>query len=187
VQKEIEAGARRRPGGLVLQAEVEIRAAEGNALLASLGDDLRFVLICSKTTLIKVPSEADEAILVSPSAHKCERCWHYRDDVGHDADHPELCGRCTSTCTAPAKHARSPEPFPPGPALETTPRQLDGLAAIVVLVDQWTKHLVRGALRNGEVIRVTDWFDLVLAFNLARRSASGRPGWQRWFFVRWPR
>ena len=26
-----------------------------------------------------------------------------------------------------------------------------GLAAIVVLVDQWTKHLVRGALRNGEV------------------------------------
>jgi len=27
---------------------------------------------------------------------KCERCWHYRDDVGHDADHPTLCGRCTS-------------------------------------------------------------------------------------------
>ena len=40
-----------------------------------------------------------------------------------------------------------------------------GLSAIVVLVDQWTKHLVRGALRNGEVIRVTDYFDLVLAFN----------------------
>ena len=40
-----------------------------------------------------------------------------------------------------------------------------GLSAIVVLVDQWTKHLVRGALRNGEVIRVTDFFDLVLAFN----------------------
>jgi len=27
---------------------------------------------------------------------KCERCWHYRDDVGHDAAHPTLCGRCTS-------------------------------------------------------------------------------------------
>ena len=27
---------------------------------------------------------------------KCERCWHYRDDVGHDATHPTLCGRCTS-------------------------------------------------------------------------------------------
>jgi len=75
-----------------------IRAAGGRYdLLASLDDDLRFVLICSKTTLVKVGSEADETILVTPSAHKkCERCWHYRDDVGHDAAHPELCGRCTS-------------------------------------------------------------------------------------------
>jgi len=98
VQKEIEAV---RTSGLVgssLQAEVEIRLT-GNAfdLLASLGDDLRFVLICSRTTLHKVGNDADEAILVSPSAHKkCERCWHYREDVGHDAAHPELCGRCTS-------------------------------------------------------------------------------------------
>jgi hypothetical protein len=27
---------------------------------------------------------------------KCERCWHYRDDVGLDIAHPTLCGRCTS-------------------------------------------------------------------------------------------
>ena len=98
VQKEIEAV---RTSGLVgssLQAEVEIRLA-GNAfdLLASLDDDLRFVLICSRTTLLKVGNDADEAILVTPSPHKkCERCWHYRDDVGHDAAYPELCGRCTS-------------------------------------------------------------------------------------------
>ena len=51
-----------------------------------------------------------------------------------------------------------------------------GLAAIVVLVDQWTKHLVRGALRNGEVIRVTDWFDLVLARVPQRLPESGLPG-----------
>ena len=98
VQKEIEAV---RTSGLVgssLQAEVEIRLA-GNAfdLLASLDDDLRFVLICSRTTLLKVSNDADDAILVTPSPHKkCERCWHYRDDVGHDAAYPELCGRCTS-------------------------------------------------------------------------------------------
>lgn len=60
-----------------------------------------------------------------------------------------------------------------------------GLAAIVVLIDQWTKHLVRGALRNGEVIRVTDWFDLVLAFNpgAAFSLLADQSGWQRWFFV----
>jgi isoleucyl-tRNA synthetase len=32
---------------------------------------------------------------VSDSA-KCERCWHYRGEVGHDAAHPTLCGRCTA-------------------------------------------------------------------------------------------
>jgi isoleucyl-tRNA synthetase len=37
-------------------------------------------------------------------APKCERCWHYRRDVGHDhAEHPGLCGRCTAICSAAAK------------------------------------------------------------------------------------
>ena len=37
------------------------------------------------------------AIEATPStAQKCERCWHWRDDVGADAAHPTICGRCTS-------------------------------------------------------------------------------------------
>jgi len=44
-----------------------------------------------------VAAEADEAVEVAPSTfEKCERCWHYRRDVGHDHAHPTLCGRCTS-------------------------------------------------------------------------------------------
>ena len=63
-------------------------------LLASLGEDLRFVFICSKTTLVR---EADEKILCAPLAHaKCERCWHVREDIGADPAHPEICGRCVS-------------------------------------------------------------------------------------------
>ncbi len=60
-----------------------------------------------------------------------------------------------------------------------------GLSAFVVLADQWTKHLVRGALRNGEVIPVTSFFDLVLAFNpgAAFSFLADQAGWQRWFFV----
>ena len=27
---------------------------------------------------------------------KCERCWHWRADVGHDPAHPTICGRCTT-------------------------------------------------------------------------------------------
>jgi isoleucyl-tRNA synthetase len=81
--------------GSSLQAEVVVTAPpETHALLASLGDDLKFVLITSKATLAAGDTLA---IAVMPSqAVKCERCWHWRDDVGHDPQHPTLCGRCTS-------------------------------------------------------------------------------------------
>ncbi|MCX7174325.1 MAG: isoleucine--tRNA ligase [Proteobacteria bacterium] len=84
--------------GSSLQAEVEIRASSSkHELLATLGDDLRFVLICSKTTLVKAADVGAEAIIATPSAHrKCARCWHWREDVGQDPQYPELCGRCTS-------------------------------------------------------------------------------------------
>jgi isoleucyl-tRNA synthetase len=81
--------------GSSLQANVRIGApAATQALLASLDEDLKFVLITSQAVL----AAADElAVEVTPStAPKCERCWHYRDDVGHDPAHPTICGRCTS-------------------------------------------------------------------------------------------
>ena len=57
-------------------------------------EDLKFVLITSAVSL----AAGDElAVQVTPStATKCERCWHWRDDVGHDSAHPTLCGRCVS-------------------------------------------------------------------------------------------
>jgi isoleucyl-tRNA synthetase len=87
--------------GSSLQAEVNLRAdAASYDLLASLGDDLKFVLICSKVTLQKVgagETASGVGIEAVASTHaKCARCWHWREDVGLDAEHPELCGRCTS-------------------------------------------------------------------------------------------
>ncbi len=82
--------------GSSLQAEVEIRASGAKyELLTSLGNDLRLVLICSKATVAKVADAASEGVTAEPSAHaKCPRCWHWREDVGVNAEHPELCGRC---------------------------------------------------------------------------------------------
>ncbi len=82
--------------GSSLQAELSIKAAgDKYALLASLEDDLKFVFITSQAQVSQVAAEADEAVEVKASeAAKCERCWHYRADVGAHADHPGLCGRC---------------------------------------------------------------------------------------------
>ncbi|WP_173051937.1 isoleucine--tRNA ligase [Candidatus Nitrotoga sp. AM1P] len=84
--------------GQALAAEVKIYAAGENFdVLAHLGDDLRFVLITSRATLHRVTSEAEERIEVTPSMNiKCERCWHYRADVGSDPQNATLCGRCAS-------------------------------------------------------------------------------------------
>ena len=84
--------------GSSLQAEVELKVAgDKAALLESLGDDLKFVLITSAARVTPVATVEEEAVVVTPSTHqKCERCWHYRADVGSHADHPGLCGRCYS-------------------------------------------------------------------------------------------
>ena len=98
VQKRLEELREKGSIGSSLQADVELRAAGGKAaLLQSLGNDLRFVLITSQARVTPVASEADEAVVVTPSgATKCERCWHWRDDVGAESGHPTLCGRCVS-------------------------------------------------------------------------------------------
>jgi isoleucyl-tRNA synthetase len=44
---------------------------------------------------------------VAPSVHaKCVRCWHYREDVGANADHPELCGRCVDNVAGDGEQRR---------------------------------------------------------------------------------
>ncbi len=84
--------------GSALQAEVDIYAMEeGYESLAQLGNDLRLVMITSRATVHRVATEAEQRIVVTPSGHtKCERCWHYREDVGADARYTTLCSRCVS-------------------------------------------------------------------------------------------
>ncbi len=96
--KEIEVLRGAGQVGSSLQAELDFYATETTFdALNSLEDDLRFVMITSSARVYKVATDAEQRIAVTPSAHKkCDRCWHYRADVGADAAHPQLCGRCSS-------------------------------------------------------------------------------------------
>ena len=95
VNKEIELVRTEGKVGSSLQANVTLTTTpEDHALLASLGEDLKFVFI---TSAIDLAADDVPSTVVSASVDaKCERCWHYRADVGHDAAHPTICGRCTS-------------------------------------------------------------------------------------------
>ena len=98
VNKQLEEARAASLIGSALAAEVDVYAAGADYdALARLGDDLRLVLITSRASVHRVDTEAEQHIDVSASLHdKCERCWHYREDVGSDIQHATLCGRCVS-------------------------------------------------------------------------------------------
>jgi isoleucyl-tRNA synthetase len=95
VNKEIENVRSAGGVGSSLQANVALSAAaEDAALLRTLGEDLKYVFITSHAA---VNDGAELQVQVTPSTDpKCERCWHYRADVGTDPAHPTICGRCVS-------------------------------------------------------------------------------------------
>lgn len=105
--------------GSSLDAEITVYADEAlQAKLAKLEDELRFFFITSYAkvaALSEKPADAFEhddenvkfAVSASASEHaKCVRCWHHRDDVGSNSEHPELCGRCVTNVTDEAGEVR---------------------------------------------------------------------------------
>ena len=84
--------------GSSLAAEVDFHVPpERAAFLESFGEDLRFVLL---TSAARVHAAGDGQVQVVPSTHaKCERCWHFRADVGAVAAHPTICARCAGNLT----------------------------------------------------------------------------------------
>jgi isoleucyl-tRNA synthetase len=102
-----------------LEADIEVFADDQlRNSLAKLGDELRFVTITSKAALRDL-GEATHGDAVSDSlmdglkvslkrsdASKCVRCWHFIDDVGSNADHPEVCGRCVANISGESEVRR---------------------------------------------------------------------------------
>jgi len=94
--------------GAPLDAVVDLYVTpEWGAVLAPLGDELRFVLITSEARVSEAQARPAEALPADPEgrsglwllvrasdAKKCVRCWHKRADVGTVASHPDLCARC---------------------------------------------------------------------------------------------
>ena len=104
VRKQMEQLRADKVIGSSLDAEVDLYCDdEVYQSLAKLGDELRFVFITSYARIHPMDEKPTDvidtgegvAIKVTKSEHeKCVRCWHHREDVGDNSEHPELCGRC---------------------------------------------------------------------------------------------
>jgi isoleucyl-tRNA synthetase len=103
VYRELERLRRAGAIGKSLEARVTLHAADPALARTLRAADLQEVLIVSEAIVADAPAgrEAEELkglfIHVERSPHpKCERCWNLRADVGRDARHPTLCGRCVA-------------------------------------------------------------------------------------------
>jgi isoleucyl-tRNA synthetase len=92
-----------------LEAHVTLYAdAETRAFLESFGPLLAELLVVSRVEVAdaaEAPGPPDEHLGVLAAAQlaggeKCVRCWMRTQDVGGDAEHPELCHRCATRVRA---------------------------------------------------------------------------------------
>ncbi|MBX9445268.1 isoleucine--tRNA ligase [Dickeya chrysanthemi] len=107
VNKVIEQARNDKRIGGSLEAAVTLYADD--ALFAQLGrlqGELHFALLTSKAHLAhyeNAPADAQQSelpglkvVLTKADGDKCPRCWHYETDIGSDAAHPDVCGRCAT-------------------------------------------------------------------------------------------
>jgi len=112
VNREIE---QQRKNGMKssLEASVSLQVEQSDfELLKKCGEELRFILITSGATVTttELDNAVDTAIegcrvrVEKSTNKKCVRCWHFRPDIGDNADHPELCGRCIENVEGSGEH-----------------------------------------------------------------------------------
>ena len=113
VGPKLEELRREKAIGSSLAAEITLEASGRlGEELAAIGDELRFLFISSDVHLASVTEAMESAeiegdtlkVAVCATEHaKCVRCWHHREDVGGNPDHPEICTRCVGNIKGPGE------------------------------------------------------------------------------------
>lgn len=105
VNRALEQARKEKTIGSSLEASVTLYASdELMQKITQLEDELRFVLLTSLAAVKPMSEAPEEALktdiealvltLSKAPGKKCERCWHYREDVGTNEKYDDLCVRC---------------------------------------------------------------------------------------------
>lgn len=98
VLPELEKARQAKRIGKSLEARVRLSVPQKEAeLLGAATEALRELLNVSQLELATGEEWGIEVL--AAEGRKCERCWHWETDVGRDAVHPTLCGRCLGAVT----------------------------------------------------------------------------------------
>jgi len=100
VLPELEKARQSKAIGKSLEAKVELLGYTANSLDTPkrYSGELRELLNVSQLDVVPMPRAEGTAswipVVKKAEGQKCERCWHWEIDVGSNAEHPTICGRC---------------------------------------------------------------------------------------------
>jgi isoleucyl-tRNA synthetase len=94
---ELEKARQAKSIGKALEAKITFSGA--SAALISLDEDiasLKELVNASQLELKGAAGVPDSVSVHKADGQKCERCWHWETDIGQNAEHPTICGRCVA-------------------------------------------------------------------------------------------
>ena len=94
---ELEKARQAKQIGKSLEAKLTVNGSGPLLLYARLNlDSLRELLNVSQLDLADGSGETVFASVSKADGQKCERCWHWENNVGSNVAHPTLCARCAT-------------------------------------------------------------------------------------------
>jgi isoleucyl-tRNA synthetase len=92
---ELEKSRQSKAIGKSLEARVVLRGTD--PLLVDAKTHLEYLRELANVSQIEVElmgNGVTEVQVLRAEGQKCERCWHFETDIGQNAEHPTICGRC---------------------------------------------------------------------------------------------
>ncbi len=92
---ELEKARQAKSIGKALEAKIILTG--GSAALITLKTDIDSLRELANVSQLEIKGEAgvsDQVSVTKADGQKCERCWHFETDIGQNAEHPTICGRC---------------------------------------------------------------------------------------------
>ncbi len=92
---ELEKARQSKLIGKALEANLTVTGKPESLKAAQENEaDFRELLNVSQLTFATSEAEQISYTVSKASGEKCERCWHWENDIGQNAEHTTLCGRC---------------------------------------------------------------------------------------------
>jgi len=92
---ELEKARQAKAIGKSLEARAILRGTD--PLLVDAKTHLEYLRELANVSQLEVEligNGVTEVEVVRAEGQKCERCWHWESDIGQNAQHPTICGRC---------------------------------------------------------------------------------------------